>query len=108
MIGKRIERRLDLMFIGDVADIGAERLEKSTAERIAGEEPMQIASGDAAIAAHAAVGAAGQVQHRTCEFRPGGHAEMHLVTFDRHAGGKLDTRGLGESLGAVEYSVDFE
>src|SRR6516165_1829954 len=107
MISERIEGRLDLLLVGDLATIGAEPLEKGGAKQIAGEKAVQIASGDSAVAADATIAAADQTEHRPLELGPGRAAEMHLVAFDRHTRGKLDSGGLDEPLGTAEHSVDL-
>ena len=86
MISERIEGRLDLLFISDLARIGAECLKKGVAKGIAGEQSVQITSGDAAVLAHAAIATAGQAKHRSVEAWSGRSAEVHLVTFDWHPG----------------------
>ena len=86
MIGERIEGPLDLLLVCDLAAIGAEPLEKGAAKHIAGEEAVQIASGNSAIAANATIDAANQAEHGSLEFRPGRTANMHFVPFDRHTG----------------------
>jgi hypothetical protein len=51
MSGQRVEGGLDLMLIGGQARRGAKAGEKSAAEPVAGEQPMQIAAGDEAVGA---------------------------------------------------------
>ena len=108
VIGEIIKGRLELLFISKLAGICSERVQKSAAERIAGEEPVQVASGDAAIATGAAIDAAVKTQHWALHPRPRRVAEMHLVTFDRRARRKLDTGGFDEPLVAAENRVDLE
>src|SRR5271167_2779025 len=108
MIGERIEGRLDLLLIVDLAALGTECLKKGATEWVAGEEPVQVAPGDSAVAADAAIGTTSQAEHRPLELGSGRAAEMHLVALDCHAGRKLDAGGLGKSLGGVEYGVDLE
>jgi len=108
MIGESIEGCLDLLLIGDLAAIGAERFKQGATEGIAGEEPVQIASGNAAIPANAAIGAIGEAEHRPLKARSGRATNMHLVPVDRHTGRKLDPGGFDESLCVAENGVDLE
>src|SRR6516164_10710353 len=108
MFGEGIEGRLDLLLVGEFAGIGVKPFEKGAAERIASEEPVQVAPGDSAVAADAAVKAVGKAEHRSLEFHPGRVAEMHLVPFDRHAGRKVDTGSLDEALDAAEDGIDVK
>src|SRR5271167_2532747 len=108
MISERIEGRVDLPLVGDLAAIGAEPLKKGAPEQIAGEKAVQIASGDSAIAANAAIGAANQAENGSLEFRPGRAANVHFVPFDGRAGRKLDTGSLDEALSLPEDRIDFE
>lgn len=83
VVGEIIKGRLELLLIGELAGIGSERLEKGAAERIAGEEAMQVTSGNAAIATEAAIDGAAKTEHWSLHPGPRRGAEMHLVTTDR-------------------------
>ena len=58
VIGERVEGRLDLVLVGDVAAVRRRARHKGAAEGVARKQPVQIAAGDPPIGADAAVRAA--------------------------------------------------
>src|SRR5260221_14613060 len=88
--------------------MGAEPGEEGAAERVAGEQPVQIAAGDPAVRADRAVAAAAEIQHRARDARAGGDAEMHLVAAHRRGAGDIDAGGLDQPLVAAQRRLDVE
>src|SRR5260370_32566109 len=101
MIGEVVEDALDQRLVGDAAFCSQPR-EERTAERVAGEDPVQVAASDAAVDADRAIGVAprfaNQIEHRPGEPPALGDAEMHLVAAYHCAAGDLAAGGLGGAL----------
>src|SRR5207248_1216438 len=79
MIGEPVEGALDHRLVFEIARRGAEPGEKSAAELVAGEQPVQVAAGDPPVLGNGAIVAAGEAQHRTRETGGDGDPDMHLV-----------------------------
>src|SRR4051812_11679493 len=101
MRGKGVEGRLDATLpVQRLVRTGAEPGEEGAAELVPGEDPVQIAAGDAAVGgAGALLAPVVEPQHR--RRRSAGTArlaDMHLVAPDRRTGGEIGAHGLAQRL----------
>jgi hypothetical protein len=107
VVGEHVEGMVDQRIISD--DTGpSEPCQKYLTIRVAGEQPVQIASGDAAIGADRTVGPAAETEHRPRQPCAAGDAEMHLVAVYRGAAGQFDAGRRGETLVATQNGLDIE
>src|ERR1051325_4496764 len=102
MLGEAVEH------IFDRAGSSTEPCEKGAAERITGDQPVQIAAHDAPVAIDRAIPTAIQFEHWALESSSRRHPQMHFVAPYRHAGRELSALHLREPFVPSEHGINIE
>src|SRR5690348_3729998 len=108
MIGEAVEHIFDHRLVFDRVSSRTEPCEKGAAERIAREQPVQIAAHDAPGGAERAIRMAIQFEHWALESSSRRHPQMHFVAPYRHASRELAALHLREPFVAAEHGLDVE
>ena len=79
--GQPVQHRLDLRLVGKPARVPvAERGEERMAESVVGEDPVQVAAGNASVGGDGAISAAvGEAREGPRPVRPLGATDVHLI-----------------------------
>jgi len=103
-----IERLIDGRFESEAAAFGAQRLEKMAAERIGGEEAVNISAHDAAVRRLRAVGRAVDQGEGPRAIGSQSVAQMDLIARDRFTARHMARRHPGQRLVRQEGRFDVE
>src|SRR5262245_34044789 len=107
VIGKFVERRLDLGFIGKHRRRGTDSLQPVMTLAIVGKQPVDVAAGDPAVGAHRSVVLPG-AEPEHWPRRAGGASDMHLVALEGHIVRQDLARRLDQDLVALQHGLDVE
>src|SRR6476659_3745795 len=109
MVGKRIERALNVRIVAWARRRAAEPVDPRAALGVIGEEAMQVGSGDTAVRRDRAIGPAVAEPHqRPRRIWSGAHPYMHLITFDGRSVRNGRAADFSEHLFSGDDRVDLQ